>query len=91
MISEAEALGCIASVASQSDRSEAVPLIEANGRVAAQVVLCQVPMPRFRSGSVDGYALCGGAHRKGEVFRLIGEQAAGLDQRLKVGEAKLVG
>jgi|MDTC01.1.fsa_nt_gb molybdopterin molybdotransferase len=90
MISEAEALQCIRSVALPSDRFEVVPLADALGQIAASSVLCQVPMPRFRSTSVDGYALSGGAHPKGRAFTLAGEQAAGLDRELTIGNGEAI-
>jgi molybdenum cofactor synthesis domain-containing protein len=55
--------------------TEAVPLGEALGRVAAEDIAAVVPLPPFRRSAVDGYALRAGD--AAEALRVVGKITAG--------------
>lgn len=63
---------------------ERVPLREAHGRFCASELFASVSLPGFDNSAMDGYALParagGGDWPAGTRFRVIGEQAAGLDR-----------
>lgn len=54
---------------------EHVALVEASGRVLAEDLVGESPLPPFRSSAVDGYAVR--AADAGKTLRVIGESAAG--------------
>jgi molybdopterin molybdotransferase len=69
--------------------SRRVPLGQAHGRFAAGDIFARVPLPNFDNSAMDGYAVVAGACQVGEAQRIVGEQPAGLNCRLRVkpGEA----
>ena len=83
MISENAVLERIlAAVAPMQAVSEA--LFEALDRYAAENVTATVPIPAFDQSSMDGYAIITAESHSKTALRIIGEQPAGLDQRLKL-------
>ena len=54
---------------------ESVALADANGRVLAQNLVAEAPLPAFPSSAVDGYAVR--AADAGQALRVLGESAAG--------------
>jgi molybdopterin molybdotransferase len=66
-----------------------VPLNQARGKFAATEVRARVALPRFDNSAMDGYAVVASACGEGKPQRLIGEQPAGMDRRLRIesGEA----
>jgi molybdopterin molybdotransferase len=84
MIEESEAYALLKKHVRPVSRFADVPIHECLGHVAAADVVSQFPMPMFANAMVDGYALTSGAHEAGESFRVIGEQAAGIDQGLSL-------
>ena len=88
MITEDEALAHILqSVTPLAPRR--VPLAQARDRFAAQDRFAKVALPVFDNSAMDGYAVVAGACGCGQAQRVIGEQPAGADRKLRiaVGEA----
>lgn len=88
MISEEVALQQILA-ASDSLGSEQLPLHAACGRFLNTDLLATVPLPGFDNSSMDGYALAARTdaavtHPAGEIYRVVGEQPAGLDLGLSL-------
>ena len=87
-ITFAEAAAIIARVAAEHRLpAEAVPLQRALGRVLAEDVVADSPLPNFDNSAMDGFAVHGPMPAGG--WRLVGEQFAGPDQGLVLapGEA----
>ena len=61
-----------------------VPLIEAREKFAATDVMARVALPRFDNSAMDGFAVVAAACGSGKPQRLIGEQPAGADRRLRI-------
>lgn len=57
MMSVDEAVGIIASRVKAVGEAEAVPLLEADGRILARDVAAPLPLPPFTNSAVDGYAV----------------------------------
>jgi molybdopterin molybdotransferase len=67
-----------------------VLLSEALGCFAAEDYFARLPLPNFDNSAMDGYAVVASSCRKGERFRVIGEQSAGLDQQLRISPGEAV-
>src|SRR6201999_1238845 len=57
MLSVDEAVGIITSRVGRVSESEAVPLVEADGRVLAKDLAAPLSLPPFTNSAVDGYAV----------------------------------
>ena len=62
---------------------------EALDHFAAEDYFARLPLPMFGNSAMDGYAVIAGDCRPGKRLRVIGEQPAGIQQKLRVsaGEA----
>ncbi len=67
-----------------------VQLVEALGKFAARDVVASIALPPFDNSAMDGYAVVSSACGAGARLRVIGEQPAGVDQRLTVHGGKAV-
>jgi molybdopterin molybdotransferase len=67
-----------------------VPLASALDCFAAQDYFAQLPLPAFDNSAMDGYAVVASSCKKGGRLRVIGEQPAGLDRKLRVGHGEAV-
>jgi molybdopterin molybdotransferase len=67
-----------------------VPLIAGHDLFAARDVFAEVALPRFDNSAMDGYAVVAASCEKGKSLRVIGEQPAGLDRRLRVAAGEAV-
>jgi molybdopterin molybdotransferase len=67
-----------------------VPLATALDCFAAQDYFAQLPLPAFDNSAMDGYAVVASSCKKGGRLRVIGEQPAGLDRKLRVGHGEAV-
>jgi molybdopterin molybdotransferase len=88
VITEEEALGhVLESVRALPSRR--VSLLQALGRFAAGDTFARIALPLFDNSAMDGYAVVASSCGKGQSLRVIGEQPAGVDRRLRVagGEA----
>jgi molybdopterin molybdotransferase len=88
MISEEEARRRILEKVSPLDKRE-VPLAGALDCFAARDYFARLPLPAFDNSAMDGYAVVATSCHKGGRLRVIGEQPAGPDRKLRVdgGEA----
>jgi molybdopterin molybdotransferase len=88
MIGEEEARKRILETVIPLDK-RAVPVASALDRFAAQDYFARLPLPAFDNSAMDGYAVVASSCNKGCRLRLIGEQPAGPDRKLRVsgGEA----
>jgi molybdopterin molybdotransferase len=68
---------------------EEVPLIDALGRFSAGELFARISLPPFDNSAMDGYAVLAASCAAGARLAVVGEQPAGVDQKLKVsaGEA----
>jgi molybdopterin molybdotransferase len=69
--------------------SRVMPLSHALGCFAARDIFARLPMPLFDNSAMDGYAVVSSDCQPGEILRVVGEQAAGIDQKsqIRAGEA----
>src|SRR5580765_8074604 len=67
----------------------AVSLPRALDCFAAQDYFARLPLPAFDNSAMDGYAVVASSCKRGGRLRVIGEQPAGPDRKLRVsgGEA----
>lgn len=84
MIEEEVAHRLVAAKIAVAGSAEDCAVEKALGRISAEKVTSRMPMPRFANSMVDGYALPAGNHAVGDQFQMIGEQAAGVDQGLRL-------
>jgi len=64
-------------------------ILKALDHFAAEDYFARLPLPMFGNSAMDGYAVIAGDCRPGKRLRVIGEQPAGIQQKLRVsaGEA----
>ena len=89
MISEEEARRRILEKVSPLDE-RAVPLAGAIDCFAAHDYFARLPLPAFDNSAMDGYAVVASSCNKGGRLRVIGEQPAGPDRKLRVGGSEAV-
>src|SRR5581483_305660 len=88
MISEEEARRRVLESVQVLDE-QVVELSEAINCFSAREIVAQLPLPMFDNSAMDGYAVVVSSSKKGSRLRVIGEQPAGVDRKLRVspGEA----
>src|SRR5262249_31317006 len=89
MIGEKEARRRILESSSPLDE-RTVALANALDCFATQNYFARLPLPAFDNSAMDGYAVVASSCKKGEQLRVIGEQPAGPDRRLRVGRGEAV-
>lgn len=89
MITEAEALAHILKSVAPLP-SQVAPLREARDEFAARDIFARLGLPVFDNSAMDGYAVVAGSCRVGESQRVIGEQPAGLDRKLRIAPGEAV-
>jgi len=57
---------------------------------AAEDYFARLPLPMFDNSAMDGYAVIASDCKKGARLRVIGEQPAGVDRKLRVSNGKAV-
>src|SRR5262245_48160247 len=57
---------------------------------SARDVFARLPLPAFDNSAMDGYAVAASSCKKDERLRIIGEQPAGPDRKLRVGAGEAV-
>jgi molybdopterin molybdotransferase len=67
-----------------------IPLAVALDCFAAQDYFARLPLPAFDNSAMDGYAVVASSCKKGQHLRVIGEQPAGVDQKLRVAPGEAV-
>src|SRR5262249_39102508 len=88
MIGEEEARSKILKMVQPLPRRQ-ISLVDALGCFAAQDYFARLPLPAFDNSAMDGYAVVASSCKKPGRLRVIGEQPAGPDRKLRVsgGEA----
>jgi len=89
VISEEEARRRILETVSPLEE-RAVPLAGALDCFAAEDYFARLPLPAFDNSAMDGYAVVASCCKKGGRLRVIGEQPAGPDRKLRVGAGEAV-
>ena len=66
-----------------------MPIMEALDRFAAADYFARLPLPVFDNSAMDGYAVIASDCKAGAKLRVVGEQPAGVDRKLRLstGEA----
>src|SRR5258708_35739367 len=82
MISEEEARRQILDKVSPLDK-RAVSVAAALNCFAAQYYFARLPLPAFHNSAMDGYAVVASSCKRGGRLRVIGEQPAGPDRKLR--------
>jgi molybdopterin molybdotransferase len=67
-----------------------VPIAEALDRFAAQDYFALIPLPVFDNSAMDGYAVKAADARRGERLRVVGEQPAGQERRLRIASSEAI-
>jgi molybdopterin molybdotransferase len=67
-----------------------IPLANALDCFAAQNYFARLPLPAFDNSAMDGYAVVASSCQKGGRLRVIGEQPAGPDRKLRVSPGESV-
>jgi molybdopterin molybdotransferase len=67
-----------------------VPLAPACGRFAARDIFARLALPIFDNSAMDGYAVVASSCRLGQSQRVIGEQPAGVDRKLRIAAGEAV-
>ena len=65
-------------------------ILQALDRFAAEDYFSRLPLPNFDNSAMDGYAVVASSCKKGARLRVIGEQPAGIDQRLHISRGEAV-
>ena len=89
VISEEEARKQILETVSPLDK-RAVPVAGALDCFAAEDYFARLPLPAFDNSAMDGYAVVASSCKKGGRLRVIGEQPAGPDRKLRVGGGEAI-
>ena len=89
MISEDEARRQILDKVRPLDK-RAVSLGRALDCFAAEDYLARLPLPAFDNSAMDGYAVVASSCKKGRRVRVIGDQPAGPDRKLRVSDGEAV-
>jgi molybdopterin molybdotransferase len=89
MISEAEArVKILEAVRPLPPRK--MPVLQAQNRFGAEDYFARLPLPGFDNSAMDGYAVVAGNCDKGARLRVVGEQPAGVDRKLRVSNGDTV-
>jgi molybdopterin molybdotransferase len=67
-----------------------VPLAQALEQFAARDIVARMALPVFDNSAMDGYAVVAGSCRRGQSQRVIGEQPAGVDRKLRIAAGEAV-
>ena len=70
--------------------SRRAPLAEARAAFSARDIFARIALPVFDNSAMDGYAVVAGSCRPGQNQRVIGEQPAGVDRKLRLGAGEAV-
>jgi len=89
MISEEEAREKILENVRPLDERN-VPLSSALRCFSARDISARLPLPAFDNSAMDGYAVVASSCKKGQLLRVIGEQPAGFDRKLRVSSGEAV-
>jgi len=65
-------------------------LSQALDSFAAEDYLARLPLPMFDNSAMDGYAVIANDGKQGKRLRVTGEQAAGVDRKLRVSKGEAI-
>jgi molybdopterin molybdotransferase len=65
-------------------------ILQARDCFAAQDYFARLPLPNFDNSAMDGYAVIASQAKSGKRLRVIGEQPAGIDRKLRVSAGQTV-
>jgi molybdopterin molybdotransferase len=89
MISEADARAKILE-AVRPLPSRKMPILQALDHFAAEDYFARLPLPMFNNSAMDGYAVIASDCKSGKRLRVIGEQPAGVDRKLRVAKGEAI-
>ncbi len=89
MISEAEARAKIVEAVHRLPPRN-TSILEALDHFAAEDYFARVPLPAFDNSAMDGYAVTASDCKAGARLRVVGEQPAGVDRKLRVSSGAAV-
>src|SRR5262249_21076350 len=89
MISEAEARAKILETVRPLP-ARRVSILQALDRFAAEDYFARLPLPMFDNSAMDGYAVIASDCSRGARLRVIGEQPAGVDRKLRVSNGETI-
>src|ERR1051325_6060124 len=70
--------------------SRQLAILEAVDRFAAADYFARVPLPIFNNSAMDGCAVIARDSEKGVRLRVVGEQPAGVDRKLRVSTGETI-
>src|SRR5205085_3092244 len=65
-------------------------ILEALDQFAAENYFARLPLPVFDNSAMDGYAVIAADCKKGARLRVVGEQPAGVDRKLRVSKGEAI-
>ena len=65
-------------------------ILSALDRFAAEDYFAQLPLPMFDNSAMDGYAVITSESKRGARLRVVGEQPAGVDRKLRVSKGEAI-
>jgi molybdopterin molybdotransferase len=65
-------------------------ILQALDHFAAEDYFARLPLPMFDNSAMDGYAVLAGDCKSGSRLRVIGEQPAGVDRKLRVSNGEAI-
>ena len=65
-------------------------ILEALDSFAAEDYFARLALPMFDNSAMDGYAVIAGDCKSGQRLRVIGEQPAGIDRKLRVSKGEAI-
>src|ERR1700730_2297928 len=70
--------------------SRKMPILQALDHFAAEDYFARLPLPMFDNSAMDGYAVIASDCKSGKRLRVIGEQPAGVDRKLRVAKGEAI-
>src|SRR5947207_3803473 len=67
-----------------------LPIWKSLGCFAGEDHFARLPLPAFDNSAMDGYAIVASSCKKGQRLRVIGEQPAGVDRRLRMSRGEAI-
>src|SRR5437763_2028841 len=89
MISESDARAKILE-AVQSLPARKMSILSALDHFAAEDYFARLALPMFDNSAMDGYAVIASGSKRGARLRIVGEQPAGIDQKLRVSSGEAI-
>jgi molybdopterin molybdotransferase len=67
-----------------------ISILQALDRFAAEDYFARLPLPMFDNSAMDGYAVLASDCKSGSRLRVVGEQPAGVDRKLRVSNGEAI-